>query len=203
MEHIITYIDGFNLYHGLRSKYGRKFIWLDIENLSQQLLQNGQNLERVKYFTAMIRDNPPKEFRQKTYISALSTLSKVEIYYGKYLVNQHKCPNCNHVENIPSEKMTDVNIATHLMTDAFNNKYDVAIVISADSDLSGPIKMVRQLFSSKKIVVAFPPDRVSFDLKQFSTAYTFIGRRKFETSQLPNEITLKDGTKLYRPNSWH
>jgi uncharacterized LabA/DUF88 family protein len=201
MEHVITYIDGFNLYHGLRSKYGRKFIWLDIEKLSQQLLQDRQILEKVKYFTAMIRDNPSKEFRQKTYISALSTLSKVEIYYGKYLVNQHICPNCNHIENIPSEKMTDVNIATHLITDAFTNQFDVAKIITADSDLTGPIQMVKKLFPNKKIVVAFPPDRVSFDLKN-TASYFYIGRRKFELSQLPEKIILNNGTMLQRPQSW-
>lgn len=203
MERVITYIDGFNLYHGLRSKYGRKYIWLDIEKLSQQLLHNGQSLEKVKYFTAMIRDNPSKEFRQKTYISALSTLSKVEIYYGKYLVNQHICPNCNYVENIPSEKMTDVNIATHIMTDAFTDKYDVAFIITADSDLTGPIQTVKELFSKKKIVVAFPPDRVSLDLIRIAPAFIHIGRRKLETSQLPNEILLNNNTRLVRPVSWH
>lgn len=203
MERVITYFDGFNLYHGLRSKYGRKFIWLDIEKLSQELLQDGQKLGKVKYFTAMIRNNPQKEIRQKTYISALSTLPKVEIYYGKYLNNKHTCPKCGYVENIPSEKMTDVNIATHLMTDAFTDQFDIAIIITADSDLSGPIKMVKELFPIKKIVIDFPPDRVSFDLKRFSTAYTHIGRRKLEVCQLPDEITLIDGTKIHKPKSWN
>jgi uncharacterized LabA/DUF88 family protein len=201
-QQVITYIDGFNLYYGLKSKYGRKYIWLNVEALSMSLLKQGQVLKKVKYFTAMIRHNPNKEKRQRTYISALETLPNTEIYYGKYLTNQHTCPNCGNIENIPSEKMTDVNIATHLLTDAFNNAFDVAIVISADSDLIGPIKMVGQLFVNKKVVVAFPPDRVSFDLKNAASAYFHIGRQKFAKNQFPQVMQLPNGVKIQRPGSW-
>ena len=190
IKQVITYIDGFNLYYGLKSKYGRKYIWLNVESLSTSLLKQGQILKKVRYFTAMIRHNPNKEKRQRTYISALKTLPNTEIYCGKYLTNQHICPNCGNIENIPSEKMTDVNIATYLLTDAFKNAFDIAIVISADSDLTGPIKMVRQLFPNKKVVVAFPPDRVSFDLKNTASAYFHIGRPKFAKNQFP-PATLK------------
>ena len=98
--------------------------------------------------------------------------------------------------------MTDVNIATHLLTDAFNNVFDTAIVISADSDLTGPIKMVRNLFVNKKIVVAFPPDRASFDMKNVASAYFHIGRQKFAKSQFSQIIKLSNGVKIQRPGSW-
>jgi uncharacterized LabA/DUF88 family protein len=201
-QHVITYIDGFNLYYGLKSKYRRKYIWLDVEALSNNLLKQGQVLKEVKYFTAMIHHNPNKEKRQRTYISALETLPITKIIYGKYLTNQHTCPNCGNIENIPSEKMTDVNIATHLLTDAFNNSFDIAIVISADSDLTGPINIVGKLFVNKKVVVAFPPDRVSFDLKNAASAYFHIGRKIFSISQLPQAIQLPNGIKIQRPGSW-
>jgi uncharacterized LabA/DUF88 family protein len=201
-QQVITYIDGFNLYYGLKSKYGRKYIWLDVEALSVSLLKQSQVLKKVKYFTAMIHHNPNKEKRQRTYISALETLPNTEIYYGKYLTNQHKCPNCGNIENIPSEKMTDVNIATHLLTDAFNNAFDVAIIVSADSDLTGPIKMVKQLFVNKKVVAAFPPDRDSFDLKRVASAYFRIGHQKYAKSQFPQIMQLPNGVKIQRPGSW-
>jgi uncharacterized LabA/DUF88 family protein len=200
---VITYIDGFNLYYGLKSKYNRKYIWLDVETLSINLLKQSQVLIEVKYFTAMINNNPSKEKRQRTYISALKTLQKTKIIYGKYLTNRHTCPNCGKIEKIPSEKMTDVNIATHLLSDAFNNSFDIAIIVSADSDLTGPINMVRNLFNSKKVVIAFPPDRVSFDLKIAASAYFHIGRRTFSISQFPHSIQLPNGIKIQRPISWN
>lgn len=202
MSNVIVYIDGFNLYHGIKSKYKRKFYWLNVQNLSESFLKNNQTLCKVKYFTAMIGNNPQKEFRQKTYISALKTLPKVEIFYGKYQVNDHICPHCGNIEHIPSEKMTDVNIATQLLTDAFTNKFDLAIIVSADSDLYGPINMVCQNFPDKKIIVAFPPNRVSFDLKNIASAYFYISRRSLEKSQFPNQIFINKGHILVRPKSW-
>jgi hypothetical protein len=203
MTNVITYIDGFNLYHGIKSKYGRKFYWLNVEKLSENLLHSGQILEQVKYFTAMIGKNPSKEKRQKTYISALNTLNRTNIYYGKYLSNKHVCHNCGYIEQIPSEKMTDVNIATQLLSDAFTNKFDIAILISADSDLSGPITKILQLFPEKKVVIAFPPDRVSFELKNVASAYFHIGRSKLMKSQFPGSILLNNGRKLFKPQSWN
>jgi uncharacterized LabA/DUF88 family protein len=203
MTNVITYIDGFNLYHGIKSKYGRKYYWLDVEELSENLLQSGQTLVQVKYFTAMIGKNPPKEKRQRTYISALKTLSKTNIYYGKYLSNKHVCHNCGYIEQIPSEKMTDVNIATQLLSDAFTNSFDIAILISADSDLTGTIAKILQLFSDKRVVIAFPPDRVSFDLKNIASAYFHIARGKLLKSQFPNVIQLSNGKKIAKPHSWN
>jgi uncharacterized LabA/DUF88 family protein len=202
MDRVITYIDGFNLYHGIKSKYGNKFKWLDIEKLSKQFLQPEQSLEKVYYFTAMISKNPPKEFRQKTYISAVTALSIVEVILGKYLVNAHSCPNCGSIEQIPTEKMTDVNIANQLLVDAFLDKYDVAILVSADSDLTGPIKQVTNLFPHKKIVVGFPPHRVSFDLKQVASAFFHISRRKLEISQFPYTLNTATGTLITKPKKW-
>lgn len=50
-------VDGFNLYHGLKDKYGRKFLWLDLEALCLRLLQPDQDLVEIKYFTAAVRNH--------------------------------------------------------------------------------------------------------------------------------------------------
>jgi len=202
MENVIVYIDGFNLYFGLRSKYDRKYIWLNIETLSKNLLKNDQNLINIKYFTSRITGNKQKTIRQNTYLEALETLSLVQIYYGHYLINEHTCPHCFHKEKIPTEKMTDVNIATHLLVDGFKNIYDVAILVSADSDLVGPVEQIRSLFPNKKIVIAFPPNRVSFELKRVANAYFHIGKKKFQQSQFPDMVISKEGYLLQRPNTW-
>ena len=53
--------------------------------------------------------------------------------------------------------MTDVNISVELMTDASQNRFDVALLISADSDLVGPIEAVQRLFPAKRVMAIFPP----------------------------------------------
>lgn len=202
MSNVVVYIDGFNLYHGMKSKYKRKFYWLNVQELAESFLRNNQTLWKVKYFTAMIGNNPQKEIRQKTYISAIKTLSKIDLFYGKYQLNKHICPNCRFIEHIPSEKMTDVNIATQLLSDAFSNKFDIAILVSADSDLYGPINLVRQNFPDKKVIVAFPPNRVSFELKNIASAFFYISRRSLEKSQFPNQIVVNKGYIVNKPTSW-
>lgn len=185
MERVITYIDGFNLYFGLKSKNWKRFYWLDIQKLSSSILKENQYLERVKYFTAKISLPPDKVKRQTTFIEALETIYGIEITYGKYQAHTVECFNCGNQMNKPNEKMTDVNIATAMIIDAFEDKYDTAILISADSDLKGPITKIKEKFPNKRIVCAFPPKRFSVDLKKIVDAHFTIGRRKFNQSLLP------------------
>ena len=42
--------------------------------------------------------------------------------------------------------MTDVNIATQMIIDAYQDKYDTAMLISGDSDLVPPIKAINENF---------------------------------------------------------
>jgi hypothetical protein len=43
-ERIICYIDGFNLYFGLREKGWKKYYWLDLKRLTEKLLKPRQSL---------------------------------------------------------------------------------------------------------------------------------------------------------------
>ncbi len=58
MERVISYIDGFNLYFGLKSARLNRYLWLDLHNLSINLLKKPQQLVKVKYFTARITGPP-------------------------------------------------------------------------------------------------------------------------------------------------
>jgi hypothetical protein len=33
MTRVVAYVDGFNLYHGLKAGYGRRYHWLDLQAL--------------------------------------------------------------------------------------------------------------------------------------------------------------------------
>ncbi len=98
--------------------------------------------------------------------------------------------------------MTDVNIATHLLLDAFDDRFDTAIVISGDSDLSPPIRAVLSRFPAKRVVVAFPPKRHSAQLSQTASAYLTIGEGKLKQSQLPDQVALPGGHTVLRPAKW-
>lgn len=98
--------------------------------------------------------------------------------------------------------MTDVNIAVELLTDAFQNEFDHALIISADSDLSGPIRKIKMLFPDKRVIVAFPPARFLYDLSQLAHAYFTIGRKRIADSVFPEKVVKSDGYVLKRPMEW-
>ena len=155
---VITYIDGFNLYFGLREKNWRKYLWLDLWEFSQALLLRQQVLHHVKYFTSRVRSNIGKQERQSAFLDALTTLKNVTIYWGRFQPDEKRCQKCGHYAYHPQEKKTDVNIATQLICDAFHDRFDTAIIISGDADLVPPIEAVKELFPKKRIVARDCPE---------------------------------------------
>lgn len=206
MQRVTVYIDGYNLYYGLRSKGWRRYYWLDLHLLSNKLLRSGQRLEAVHYFTARVfpdPNKPGKSMRQGTFLDAITTLPDVHIHEGYFLPKQVSCANCKTTWQTYEEKMTDVNIAVQLLGDAQDNIFDTAIVISGDGDLATPVRVVEKRFPKKRTVVAFPPGRHAASLVRAAAAYFTIGRDVFRDSQLPNQVTKPDGYVLTRPPTWN
>lgn len=202
MPRVISYIDGFNVYYGLKSQKWERYLWLDVQALSRNLLKPDQTLVHTKYFSARISRPPEKVKRQNIYLEAIQTLPALSVYFGHYLTSPRSCRNCGFTYDVAQEKMTDVNIAVELMQDAFQNAFDVAILISADSDLIAPIAAVKRLFPEKRIVVACPPGRFSVNLARAAHGHFKIGHGSIEKSQLPNEVTTASGFILRRPPTW-
>ncbi len=113
-ERVIVYIDGYNLYFGLKESGYRRYFWLNIDALSKKILKTNQELIGIKYFTSLVTNNVSTRVRQKTYINALQTLPIVKIYYGKFQKEQAHCNICGDKFLVEREKMTDVNIATQM-----------------------------------------------------------------------------------------
>lgn len=202
MERVIAYIDGFNLYYGLREQHWKRFYWLNIQKLAEQFLRPTQALVETKYFTTIVKQPDDKRLRQQVFLEALQTLSKLSVFYGHFLADPVTCRNCGHKYTTHHEKMTDVNIAAELLQDAFQDRFDVAFLISADSDLVSPVRAVRRLFPGKRVISIFPPARFSSALKSASTGTLRVGHADLSKSLLPDRIT-KNGIILQRPAQWH
>ena len=204
MQRVTAYVDGFNLYFGLKDSGFKRYYWLDVAALAKTLLKPGQQLLATHYFTAHIRANgrnSADQKRQKGYLEALA-LRDVRCQFGHYLHKTRRCRQCGASWPDYEEKMTDVNIAVQLLGDAFDNAFDTALVISGDSDLTTPIRKVRERFVQKRIIVAFPPGRYSSELKRCANGYLTLGEDKLRASQLPEQITKPDGYVLARPATW-
>lgn len=201
-KRVLVYVDGFNLYFGMKDSGWQRYYWLNVEELSRAILPPDTSLIGVKYFTSYVISPEEKRKRQNDYLEALRTVTACQMYFGKYQFQSHYCENCDHEERVPKEKMTDVNIAVEMMADAFENRFDIALLISGDSDLTPPIIAVRRLFPDKSVIVAFPPKRHADDLKNVASSSFVIARAKLRDNQLPEEIKKADGYILTRPDRW-
>ena len=52
---VIVYVDGFNLYFGLKAKGWKNFYWLNIQALARSILKPDQVLMTTKYFTSRVK----------------------------------------------------------------------------------------------------------------------------------------------------
>lgn len=200
-ERVIAYIDGFNLYFGMREAGFDQCRWLNVKKLVESLLKPNQELVCVKYYTSRVSNNPDKQKRQSTYLDALESVG-VQIFYGNYQDNNLECKRCGHAWKSAKEKMTDVNIATAIIVDAFKQKYDMAMLISGDSDLTPPIKEVHNLFKHTRVFIAFPPKRHNSSMAIVAKGSLIIGRKKLVDAQFDEEVISKTGFKLKIPNEW-
>jgi len=199
---MIVYVDGFNLYHGMKDHFGRSMLWLDLVTLAQSL-RPAQRLVTVRYFTAPVLDDPPAQGRQAHYQAALSAKypTSIEIVQGRYQPRSVRCVKCSHTYTKYEEKETDVNIATALLTDAAMHNMDTAIIVSADSDLAPAVRAAMKLHSPLFVTAAFPPQRSSLELKALMPASFPIGVNKIRQSQLPEQFSAS-GATFQRPTHW-
>ncbi|WP_424528519.1 NYN domain-containing protein [Sphaerisporangium viridialbum] len=200
-ERVMAYVDGFNLYFGIR-QHGRRLLWLDLDKLVRSLLKPHQRLEGVRYFTASVRNDPPSEHRQRTYLRALEAhCPALDIVLGRFQQKTKTCKTCRSSWPDYEEKETDVSLAVSLLEDGVSGRYDTALIISADSDMCPAIRSVKRLLPSVRVIAVFPPNRRSHDLMRACDATLPLGLAKVRQSQLPESITVA-GTTLKRPDHW-
>ncbi|MHB0972259.1 MAG: NYN domain-containing protein [Thermoanaerobaculia bacterium] len=200
----IVYIDGFNLYYGCIK--GSPYRWLDLYRFSQAMLPKNDVLQ-VKYFTAIVKPSPfdtVKQVRQLTYLRSLATVPQVSVFLGSFQSHPVKRPladGSGTAEVIDmKEKGSDVNLATELLVDAFQNRFDVATVISNDSDLVAPIRAVRQHLG-KAVGVINPHQRQSTDLRSCASFVKDVRPWALRDSQLPPVIRDANG-EIHKPQGW-
>ena len=145
------YVDGFNQYYS--AVRGTPWRWLDIAALCRVIFPKNE-IGRIRYFTARVSgtpDDPGKPTRQNLYLRALGTTPNLTIHFGRFTSHARRMPlaqpqpsGSRMVDVIyTEEKGSDVNLASYLLLDGFRHNYEAAIVVSNDSDLVEPIRMVR------------------------------------------------------------
>jgi NYN domain len=212
-QRTIVYVDGFNLYYGALK--GTPYRWLDLGKLCQQMLRGHQQIMGIKYFTARVQPrpgNPQQAQRQQIYLRALATVPNLSIYYGRFITRPRSCmlekpPRRGSPYRsvwITEEKGSDVNLSSHLLIDGFRARYDLAVVISNDSDLKTPIEVVRQELNAP-VGVLNPHKKRSWALSPptipAGSFYIPIRRGVVASCQFPPTLTDPKG-KFSKPATW-
>lgn len=201
-----VYIDGFNLYNGVVKH--TTFKWLDLRKLCQQMLPH-DNIYTIKFFTAALsgrHDDPSQPIRQQIYWRALRTIPGLDIILGQFTTHSKSMPISGCAPNQwikvdrTDEKGTDVNLASHLLHDGFLKLFDTAVVISNDSDLREPVRMVKEVLG-KPIGILNPHKIHSQELQEYATFKKRIRVSDLAVSQFPETLTDTNGT-FRKPHTW-
>lgn len=200
MRRTIVYIDGFNLYHAIHDLRRPHLKWVDLRALSESLLRPGDVLKAVKYFSAYATWLPEPYERHRHYTSAL-TARGVQMHMGKFKAKPRKCLKCRAEWTGHEEKETDVQIAVHMVSDALRGEVDRLILISADTDLAPPIKMISAHAPKCEVFVASPPGRKAKSHGLGPRLEITPGR--LGRCLLPEECEVGRGRTIRRPESYN
>ena len=203
-----VYVDGFNLYYGALKRTPYK--WLDINRLCRTILPRHE-IARIRYFTARVsgrHDDPRKPTRQQMFLRALKTLPNLDVIYGHFLSRECYMPlaGCppgaqEYAKVIRTEeKGSDVNLATYLLRDGFRDEYDAAVLVTNDSDLLEPVRIVR--FELRRGVgILNPHTHASRVLAKDASFVRRIRKGALRASQFPAQLTDAHGI-IRKPATW-
>ena len=203
-----VYIDGFNFYYGALRK--TPYRWVNVRKLCELLLPKN-TIAEIKYFTALVSarpNDPDQTVRQQLFLRSLQTLPGVSIHLGHFLSHEVTMPlvvapgqRRQYVRVLKTEeKGSDVNLATHLLHDAHMGRFDIAVVVSNDSDLLEPIKIVREQLG-KKVGILNPHKNPSRALLPHIDFIKQIRAGVLQASQFSPTLTDQHGT-FTKPTAW-
>jgi hypothetical protein len=132
--------------------------WVNLQSLAQSLCRDGEDLVSVVYFSAYATWLAGPYARHRQYVAALSA-NGVECHMARFSEQTARCHECGATWKRPEEKETDVHFSLKFLEDAFDNGFDRAIIISADSDHCPAVRCVRRRFPGKQVFAATPPGR--------------------------------------------
>jgi uncharacterized LabA/DUF88 family protein len=194
MAIVNVYIDGFNLYYG--AVKGSPFKWLNLAALCHRMLPN-DTIQSIEYFTAIVSarpHDPDLPVRQHIYLRALKTIPNLTICYGHFLTHSVRMllTGVSPIKKVfidkTEEKGSDVNIATHLLHEAYQKKFEVAVLVSNDSDLVEPVRIVRRILNLP-VGILNPQQHHSSVLKAEATFMKRIRQSDVAACQFPSTMT--------------
>ncbi len=214
----IVYVDGFNLYY--RALKGTKYKWLDLQALCKAVLPAHCDIVGINYYTARVsgRVGSDSAKDQNTYLKALKTIPHLKTHLGSFQVTNKMMFLVQPVDFIPTnivpaqpnpryanvvkteEKGSDVNLGVHLVRDAFMGAFDHAAVITNDTDLNEPLRIVVKE-AKLPVTLLTPVSKPAGGLQNLATYVRYLAGH-LGRSQFPDPLIGVDGQPLAKPTGW-
>lgn len=203
-----VYVDGFNLSYGCLKK--TSFKWLNLQFLCANLLGRHHVIDTIRYFTAPVipnDGNPKVHLRQQAYIKALQTIKGMHIHYGRFSRHNKFLPLTSKPSEMvkvirTEEKGTDVNFAVHLLNDAWKGRFDCAVLVTNDSDMTEAMRLVRSEFPDKRLGLITPSKDPTVNLSRYAHFCKTISDSHLREAQFASALPGLSGRLIHKPGSW-
>ena len=158
------------------------------------------------------KEDPSNISRQHRYLRALKTLPNLEIIFGQFKKRQVTGLKCHYEQGgyIESnelvtvskweEKESDVNIAAHIVADAFKDEFDCAVLMSNDTDLKTPLGYIKEDLK-KNVGLISPRRNIHIELMKASHFQKRISNRVLKQCQFPEKMK-DDKGEFFCPPKW-
>lgn len=189
---VIAYIDGFNFYHAVDELKKPHLKWVNLWSVADSLLRSNQKLQAVKYYSAYARWIPGAYQRHMAYVRALEATG-VTATMSEFKERKVSCKRCGARWKTHEEKETDVFLAVDIVDDLRSNNFDLAILITADTDIRPAVNRIRAT-SGKHVLVATPPKR--FGRARSLSPNLEVTQGRIAKNLLPDEVIDARGTVM-------
>lgn len=209
MAKVQCFIDGYNLYHAMDELKIPKLHWVNLWNLMKSYLPREAELTHVYLFTAKPTHlNIPIQNRHSEFVNAQKAFG-VTVIEGQFKKKNLKCKSkragaCKHDFIGHEEKESDVNLAVQFINDAHEDHFDIALIVTADSDLVPPMKFVKERFSNKEIWLISPPKKNinSKELEKNSNKQITITSKQIRKFLMHERVIVNHQVVATRPPQW-
>jgi hypothetical protein len=212
-----VYVDGFNLYY--RALRKSRYKWLNLHALCEAALPRHCQIPAINYYTARVSGSrdPTSPKDQNTYLKALGTLPNVSIHFGSFQVTKTWMPLAQPLQFWPpglapfpvpeticvvktEEKGSDVNLGAHLVRDALTGALEHAVLITNDTDLKEPLRMVVQ-DARLPVTLLTPTANPAGTLRALATEVRHLDSY-LGVCQFPDPVIGRDGKPISKPTDW-
>jgi len=213
----IVYVDGFNLYYRALRRTRHK--WLNLHALCEASLPKSCNIVAINYYTARVSGirNPTSPKDQNTYLKALGTLPTLRVHFGNFQVTNAWMPLAEPFQFWPpgqapfpipelvcvvktEEKGSDVNLGAHLVRDALNGAFEHAVIVTNDTDLREPLRLVVEDVGLPATLLT-PTSNPAVTLRKLASEVRHLSPY-LGVSQFPDPVIGLDGNPIVKPEDW-